>query len=286
MATKKSNYSVLSIPGKKAGECKIISVGDLKIAFRWCPAGTFLMGSLKGEKGRDNRGNIETQHQVTLTKGFWIMETLVTVGMFEMFVDKGGYKPKGKPWIWKKGIKCKPNSEYSWDNPGYDQDNSYPVTCIRWEAAKAFCDWLEDKTGLTMRLPTEAEWEYACRAGTTEPFSGNVDEMAWHPLNSGMPPHPHSVATKKPNAWGIYDMHGNVWEWCYDWYEEFSNKSVTDPTGPKKGKWRIVRGGSWASDGVKRCRSASRCGYWCLNDSHKYSSNYVGFRVVCECKQQ
>lgn len=282
MAAKKSNYSVLSIPGKKAGDCKFIYVDDLEFAFRWCPAGMFLMGSPKDEEGREND---ETQHRVTLTKGFWIMETLVTFGMFKEFVTNSAYEPKGAPYVWKEGIQCRPNSDYSWLNPGYKQNGNYPVTCIRWEAAVAFCDWLEDKTGLTMRLPTEAEWEYACRAGTTEPFSGNVDEMAWHPSNSGMPPHPHSVATKKPNPWGIYDMHGNVWEWCQDWYEEFSNKSVTNPTGPKNGSSKVLRGGSWASSGIERCRSASRLGRY-NHDRWKYSSNYLGFRVVCECEQQ
>ena len=280
MATKKSNYSVLSIPGKKAGDCKFIYVDDLEFAFRWCPAGTFLMGSPEDEKGREDD---ETQHQVRLTKGFWILETPVTFGMFKEFVKNSPYKPKGAPWILKEGIKCRSNSDYSWLDPGYRQDNSYPVTCIRWEAAEAFCKWLEKKTGLTMRLPTEAEWEYACRAGEPDPAEVTLDKMGWLPSEKYKKPHP--VAMKKPNAWGIFDMHGNVWEWCQDWYEKFSNKSVTDPTGPKKTSSKVLRGGSWASSGIERCRSASRLGR-CNYKRCWYSSNYTGFRVVCGCEQQ
>lgn len=267
MAAKKSNQK------REAGDRLVVPVDGLEIAFRWCPADKFMMGPP------------ESQHEVKLTKGFWIMETPVTVGMFKEFVKDSSYEPNGAPYVWKKGISCRPHSEFSWLKPGYTQDDKYPVTCIRWEAAVAFCNWLKKKTELTMQLPTEAEWEYACRAGN-DSFAENIDEIAWHFSNSAEPgksAHPHSVATKKPNAWGIYDMHGNVWEWCQDWYEEFSNKSVTNPTGPKNGTSKVIRGGSWASSS-KFCRSVSRLGRY-NHDRWKYSSNYLGFRVVCEGEQ-
>lgn len=277
MAAKKSNYSVLSIPGKKAGDCKFIYVDDLEFAFRWCPPDKFMMGPP------------ESQHEVKLTKGFWIMETPVTVGMFKEFVKDSSYEPNGAPYVWKKGISCRPHSEFSWLKPGYTQDDNYPVTCIRWEAAVAFCNWLKKKTELTMQLPTEAEWEYACRAGRKDSFEECLDEMAWHFSNSAEPgkqPHPHPVATRKPNAWGIYDMLGNVWEWCRDWYEkDYPRGCVIDPTGPQDGTHKVFRGGSWATKNVLRCRPASRDCYASYEEK-KNSGNFIGFRVVCECKQQ
>lgn len=277
MATKKSNYSVLSIPGKKEGECKIISVGDLKIAFRWCPDGMFMMGPPK------------SQHKVKLSKGFWIMETLVTVGMFKKYVLDGGKLKGRKPLVWEKGSGDK-HIDFSWNAPKLPEtiakDNNFPVTCVIWEDAVSFCNWLSrEEKGLKMRLPTEAEWEYACRAGITEePNAKQLDKMAWLPSNSDKKIHP--VATKKPNVWGIYDMCGNVWEWCQDWYnKEFPSGIVIDPWGIDDGNYHVARGGSWASED-NDCRPTSRkiC---CSQDRRwKYNSNYLGFRVVCECEQQ
>ena len=149
------------------------------------------------------------------------------------------------------------------------QTDAHPVVCVTWNDAVAFCKWASAKEGIKYRLPTEAEWEYACRAGTVKPFafgqmiaSGQVN---WHTSRTKRP---KPVGSFKPNAWGLYDMHGNAWEWCQDWYwEHYYHKSpATDPTGPPEnvansfvpfGKVRIYRGGSWntfASD----CRSANR----------------------------
>ena len=109
-------------------------------------------------------------------------------------------------------------------------------------------------------LPTEAQWEYACRAGTTGAYAGNgkLDDMGWYWDNSGGKTHP--VGQKRANAWGIHDMHGNVWEWCQDWYGDYPGGSVTDPTGPASGDDRVYRGGCWG-DGARYCRSAYRAGY-------------------------
>ena len=253
----------------KAGERRTEIVNGVEFAFRWCPAGEFMMGSPKTEKGR--RSN-ETQHQVTLTKGFWMMETEVTLGMFKAFVDDTGYESKGNTPYGKSAI-WKQNSKYSWRNPGFRQDDNHPVTCVSWNDAVEFCNWLSKKTGQNITLPTEAQWEYSCRAGTTGAYAGNLDEMAWYKGSSGT----HPVGTKKPNAWGLYDMHGNVWEWCADWYDKkYPIGSVTDPTGPSEGSYRVIRGGGWSFCGGI-CRSALRLYY--IPEFRGYG---LGFRCVKE----
>ena len=183
-------------------------------------------------------------------------------------------------------IKQNKKRNFSWRNPGYKQEDNYPVTCISWIDAEAFCKWLKDKTGLTMRLPTEAEWEYACRAGKAVELLSieKLKEIAWIPENSNNQAHPvtedPTKAEKYHNDWHIYDMIGNVREWCFDAYGEYPNGSVTNPMGAQKGKLRIVRGGSWASE-FKYCQPTGRLSY-CL----PYRSSYQGFRVVCVCEQQ
>ena len=255
--------------GKEAGERKTIVVNGVEFAFRWCPAGTFQMGSPSSEKDRD--GN-ETQHQVTLTKGFWMMETEVTVGMFKAFISETGYKSKGNAPLEWTGSTFEENWNLSWRNPGFNQTDNHPVTCVSWNDAVAFCKWLSKKTGQNILLPTEAQWEYACRAGTTGAYAGNLDEMAWYILNSGGKTHP--VGTKKANAWGLYDMHGNVEEWCQDWSADYPSGSVTDPAGPSTAPRRVSRGGSYHFH-AETSRSASRdhC------DPYDRDIN-LGFRVV------
>ena len=140
-------------------------------------------------------------------------------------------------------------------NPSHFQNAQHPVDSVSWEDAVRFCEKLsalaEEKTaGHRYRLPTEAEWEYACRAGHTTRFScgesdSSLGDYAWHRENSGLSP--HAVGQKRPNAWGLYDMHGNVWEWCADWYEDDADRKVLpadDPTGPATGSDRVYRGGS------------------------------------------
>ena len=152
---------------------------------------------------------------------------------------------------------------------------------MSWEDAVEFCRKLselpvEKEAGNVYRLPTEAEWEYACRAGTTTKYSLGDDDSelgtyAWFTENSGSKSHP--VGGKLPNAWGLYDMHGNVWEWCQDWYGAYPDRAVTDPTGTRTGSIRVHRGGSW-SHAAENCRSAYRGrGY----PSSRY--DYSGFRV-------
>jgi formylglycine-generating enzyme required for sulfatase activity len=148
----------------------------------------------------------------------------------------------------------------------------------------SFFGRLQERTGLTLDLPTEAEWEYACRAGTTTALNSgknitseygncaNMNEVGWYDENSGEATHP--VGQKRPNAWGLYDMHGNVWEWCLDWYGGYPSDAVTDPKGAQSGGHRAFRGGHWG-DYAQGCRSAVR-------DSYGPSSGHygIGFRVA------
>jgi len=204
--------------------------------FVWIQPGTFLMGSPLGEEGRSDR---ELQHTVTLSQGFWLSDHEVT------------------------------QSEY-WSvmgsNPSFfTGDLNRPVETVSWDDAVRYCQKLTEQAraaGLitaqeAYRLPTEAEWEYAARAGTTGAWYGELDAIAWWSGNSGGQTRP--VKQKAPNAWGLYDMIGNVWEWCSDWYGAYPIGSVTDPIGPSSGTDRVDRGGGWGS-GAERVRSAYRDG--------------------------
>ena len=228
----------------KAGERMVKTVDGVEYAFRWCPAGKFLMGSPKSEEGRYN--DEDPWHEVTLTKGFWMLETQVTQAMWQRVMG---------------------------ENPSRFRGDDLPVECVSWNDCQGFCCRLSDKIGMQISLPTEAQWEYACRAGTATPYAGNsLEEMGWYVENSNG--ETHSVGQKKANAWGLYDMHGNVWEWCQDWFGNYPSGSVTDPTGPKSGRYRVYRGSSWCND-AQDCRSASR---------YRYTANlreyYVGFRLA------
>ncbi len=213
------------------------------------PAGTFTMGSPKTEKGHsDGEG---PQRKVTITKPFYMGVYEVTQEQYEAVVGK---------------------------NPAYFKGAKNPVETVSWDDAVAFCKALSKKTGKVVRLPTEAEWEYACRPGTKTAFCFGDDQKqlgdyAWYTGNSGSKTHP--VAQKKPNAWGLYDMHGNVWEWCSDWYaDSYANAKAVDPQGAASGTLRVLRGGSWFSI-PRGCRAAYRSGN---NPDYRHIGS--GFRVV------
>jgi formylglycine-generating enzyme required for sulfatase activity len=224
------------------------------------PAGKFLMGSPKGEEERQDD---EERHEVEITRPFYLGRQEVTLGQFRKFAEDGasGYESR-------KDVRSPETDEH-------------PVVFVSWTDAKAFCDWLSRKEGKTYRLPTEAEWEYSCRAGSRTRFCfGNDDKelghYAWYDANAGTETHP--VGRKKPNAWGLFDMHGNVWEWCSDRYDEnyYKTSPARDPQGPGAGSLRVYRGGSVLSV-PRRCRAAFRD----CNDS-TFRVSFVGFRVVCE----
>ena len=198
--------------------------GNIEMKFVWIPPGEFTMGSPANEEGRRSD---ETQHRVTLTKGFWLGTCEVTQAQWRSVM---GADPK-----YLRNVK----------------GDNLPVEQVPWNECQEFIAKLNSQGEALVRLPTEAEWEYACRAGTTTAYSfgpdaTNLDDYAWHPENSGEGTHP--VGQKKPNAWGLYDMHGNVWEWCADWSGDYPTDAVTDPTGPASGTERVLRGGSRRAD--------------------------------------
>ncbi|MDO4551114.1 MAG: formylglycine-generating enzyme family protein [Planctomycetia bacterium] len=265
------------------GERMVRTVYDMEYAFHWCPAGSFIMGSPEKEIGRYID---EIQHQVILTKGFWMLETQVTVGMFRQFTSRSRYKSAGEtPWGWN-GEELVENPKYSWRNPGFPQTNSHPVVNVSWHDAQAFCVWLGRRLKAHVTLPTEAQWEYACRAGTTTALNNgkdltdeiydcaNLNEVAWYNWQNQNIMTSHEVAQKRPNAWGLYDMHGNVWEWCADWEGPYPSGPTTDPTGKLYSMDRVVRGGGWNND-AEYCRSANR-----LSDFPKIRDINIGFRVI------
>lgn len=264
-----------------------------EVEYALIKGGTFLMGS----PGREvDRRNDEVQHQVKVGD-FFMAKCTVTVAQFETFIaeslyqtdaDKGGGSNiwTGKDWQLKAGV------NWRCDVTGGEQkDKQHPVIHVSWNDAVAYCQWLSKKLNATLRLPTEAEWEYVCRAGTITPFSTGKNlttEQANYDGNHPYNKNPKGNYLQKttpvggylPNAWGLYDMHGNVWEWCQDWYDEkyyetCKNQGVVEnPTGPEKGSYRVLRGGSWNSF-APRCRSAFRDG-----DDPAYRNNDVGFRLV------
>jgi formylglycine-generating enzyme required for sulfatase activity len=186
----------------------------------WIPPGEFPMGCSPGDQeGFDHE---KPAHKVRIARGFWLGQTPVTVGAYRHFAESTGVPmPVGGPQ-WK--------------------DSDQPMVAVTWEEAKRYCEvWAKG------RLLTEAEWEYAARATTTGPRYGELVAIAWHADNSGDRIHP--VKQKQPNAWGLFDMLGSVWEWVADWYEEGYYGTLpsmaTDPQGPPSGTYRVLRGGSW-----------------------------------------
>jgi len=232
----------------------------LGMKFNKIPAGTFLMGSPQTEKVR---GDNEHQHKVTITKPYYMQTTEVTQGQWKAVMGT-------EPWKGIQYVKEGPNNA---------------ATCVSWNDAIAYCKKLSEKEGKTYRLPTEAEWEYACRAGTETRWSFGDDEKelgdyAWYRDNvyDIDEKYAHQVGLKKPNAFGLYDMHGNVYEWCHDYYEEdyYQQSPAQDPTGPVTGSFRVLRGGSWESLS-RTARSAFR-----IRAGADYRFNYFGFRLVRE----
>ncbi len=225
---------------RKAGDVVAVTVGSLKMKFAWCPPGTFLMGSPASEP---ERSDDETQHRVTLTRGFWMGVTPVTQAEWQAVMGS---------------------------NPSNFKGENLPVENVSWDDCQEFCKKLGEMVGKRFRLPTEAEWEYACRAGTTTPFHfGNTisTEVANYDGNrvyaggrkGKYRQQTTPVDTFPANPWGLRDVHGNVWEWCLDWYGSYPNGDIKDPQGNQNGDARVVRGGSWIRD-PWGCRAAYRDG--------------------------
>lgn len=230
------------------------------------PPGEFLMGStdaqVQAEGGgsaspeakKNNRGDAEQpQHRVTITKPFRIGATEVTIGQFKKFAASTGFETKTQ--IAKDSAKQTPSAAKqpppaNFLNPSYPVADDFPVSVVSWDDATSFCKWLSETEQTTYRLPTEAEWEYACRAGTVSSYSFGdgvalLPQHGWYQGNSRAKAHP--VAAKLPNPFGLYDMHGNVYEWCQDWHDPkaYEKSPPNDPLGPSVGSSRVLRGGNW-----------------------------------------
>jgi formylglycine-generating enzyme required for sulfatase activity len=239
-------------PEPVGGAAKVPVVNSVGMEFVQIQPGVFQMGSPENEPG--HYGN-ETQHKVRITKPYSLQTTEVTQAQYQRVMGS---------------------------NPSFFKGDDLPVEEVYWEDANTFCKKLselpeEKAAGRVYRLPTEAEWEYACRAGGTEAYSfggavASLGNYCWYHGNSGGKTHP--VGQKKPNAWGLYDMHGNVWEWCADWYAVNTTGEEADPSGPASGSGRVGRGGSW-SDDAGDCRSADR-----NRRSPGFRYYFLGFRVA------
>ncbi|HEV7998736.1 MAG TPA: SUMF1/EgtB/PvdO family nonheme iron enzyme, partial [Planctomycetaceae bacterium] len=295
-----------------------IDVEDTKnlagLSMTLIPPGEFLMGSTEEQIARavqadptfkKESGNHEQPlHRVRITRPFYLSAHEVTRGQFARFVRATGYKTVGERTGATPGIgfdsatgKFKPDRKFNWHNTGFAQDDSHPVVYICWGDALAFCKWLTWQEGKTYRLPTEAEWEYACRAGTTTLYSNGDDAeslvtvanvadgttkgtfSSWHAIKArdGFV-FTAPVGSFKSNAFGLFDMHGNVREWCADWNADdyYARSPEADPPGASSGKTRVLRGGAWSSEAAA-CRSASRAALGPSKVVHN-----LGFRVAAD----
>lgn len=228
-------------------EVKEYMVGNVSFKMIRVQAGTFRMGSTSGETDE------QPVHSVTLSSDYYIGETEVTQELWTMVMGS---------------------------NPSYfTSDSQLPVEEVSWNDCQTFITKLNSLTGGNFRLPTEAEWEYAARGGNksaeyTYSGSNTIEDVAWYSVNSGFKT--HTVKTKLPNELGIYDMSGNVWEWCCDWYGNYSSAAASDPTGASSGSNRVNRGGGWNSSA-----SACRCTY--RNSNTPSNTSYlIGLRLVSQ----
>jgi len=251
-------------PMRAPGERRSVKLPDgSQLLFVWCPPGRFLMGSPLQEFKRDSG---ESQHLVTLTKGFWIGQYEVTRAQWKSVMGNARFMLSAL----------------------VGADGNYPVDEVSWLQCMDFCRRLSQSSGFRIRLPTEAEWEYACRAGTATPFSFgsalNGDRACcaggepYGPIGPGSNSYTSTaqVGSYQANPWGIFDMHGNVFEWCADYYGDYPEGDETDPTGPLSGQSRVRRGGCW-NFYPSQCRSAFRA-RWKPEDK----ASYTGLRVCCD----
>ena len=234
---------------------QVVEINSIGMKMVLLPPGQLTMGSPQEEQW--HRAD-ETLHRVTLTKAFYMGATEVTQRQWKELMGK---------------------------NPSFATGDALPVETVTWEEAAEFCRKLSEKEGAQYRLPTEAEWEHACRAGTTTPFHTgdtiSTDEANYdgnHTYGKGhkgvFRETTTEVGSLAPNPWGLHDMHGNVWEWCADWYTDYPKDEVSDPAGPAEGERRIIRGGCWINFPAV-CRSANR------GKIPPVSWNFhTGFRVV------
>jgi formylglycine-generating enzyme required for sulfatase activity len=250
--------------------------------FVMIPPGRFTMG--------DEKGFVDEQpaHVVEITRPFTLQSTAVTLKQWRMFVNASGYVTESE----RAGFTSLPagllsgtegitrTANLSWRNPGFDQKEDHPVVCVTWADAQAFIEWLNQADpGRHYRLPTEAEWEYACKAGSPKFGKAGLNKIAWYYNNTRKSTHP--VAQKSPNAWGLYDMLGNASQWCQDWYSAeyyVSMGMAVDPLGPPSGTHRVARGGGWYLFS-NLVRPSYR-----NHDRATYQLNDMGFRLAANAQ--
>ena len=268
--------------------------GGPKLSMVLIPPGEFLMGSTEDVQARvlEKADPVEheripsegPQHRVSITEPFRMSRHEVTRGQFRQFVEETAYKTEaerdGKGGFGLFDGEWRQDPQFVWSaDPGFPQTDDHPVVHVSWTDATAFCLWLSQKQGVEYTLPTEAQWEYACRAGTTTLWhcgdnDATLQEHAWFSANADGKTHP--VGELKPNAWGLYDTHGNMSEWCADPYgtDYYSQSPQNDPSGPTVGSLRVRRGGCWYSH-AGWCRSAFR-----HNSPPGFRTHILGFRVA------
>ena len=285
---------------RKISAYRRVLTNTLGMRFVEVKPGEFLMGTPAGELWREED---EILHRVKLTKPFMMGVHEVTRGQFAAFVKDTGHQTEaetsGGRYVYD-GKEVKHDAAGSWQNPGFAQDDNHPVVGVSWNDAVDFAQWLSRKEGKTYRLPTEAEWEYACRAGTQTAYpwgddpdggkgwanaadlTGKRQFPGWTTFNwaDGFV-YTAPVGQFHPNAYSLHDMTGNVWEWCQDWYGAYSAGDVTNPTGPVSPPvpdraLRVLRGGAWSIN-PRYCRAGYR-----LKHSAGYQLNYVGFRLCLD----
>jgi formylglycine-generating enzyme required for sulfatase activity len=277
---------------------KVDMENSIGVRFVLIPPGEFDMGSTEEEVAKlvEDAKTMDApwytgtlpagapKHRVRITKPFWLGVHEVTRGQFRQFVEDRSYKTEGER-DGKGGLglvdgRWIQDPRFIWSgNLGFDQTDDYPVLNVTWNDATAFCAWLSEKEGEQYHLPSEAQWEFACRAGTTTTWYSTDDEAslkeyAWFGLNVDDKTHP--VGQKWPNAWGQYDMHGNVWEWCRDWWSDryYATSPMGDPPGASSGSLRVIRGGGWNYPAAV-CRAAYRDRY-----EPSRRSQLLGFRLA------
>lgn len=246
---KASQGSLAPAPRESTRGTMLIDLGRGAIVrLKFIPAGSFMMGASPGDQ--DAFSDEKPAHQVTISRDFWISETEVTQAQWRAVMG---------------------------NNPAYYRGDERPVERVSWNDAVAFCEKLSSRTGQRYRLPTEAEWEYAARAGTsTRYYWGDTIDGTHAWFNANSVGGTRGVGLKKPNQWELYDISGNVWEWCSDWQGKYAFVAAIDPAGPQSGDSRVLRGGSWSnSDGTIRISFR-------LSNPPDYKDSFCGFRVVWE----
>ena len=260
------------------------------------PPGEFVMGSpeeeiaallekFKDEWWQEHASGEGPQHRVRITRAFYVGRHEVTVGQFRAFVEATGYKTeaesdgKGGTAYDEAKNTWEQRPEITWQNPGFAQTDDHPVVQVSWNDCVAFCRWLSGEEAKTYGLPTEAQWEYACRSGSTTRWcfgdnEAELEQYAWYSKKGGNNTHP--VGQKSASGFGLFDVHGNVREWCLDRYgkDYYSSSPVDDPTGLTVGSPRVLRGGGWFLD-PRYCRSAYR---HYTSPGHRYDN--LGFRLA------